>query len=50
MDVDLSTKLSNGRIDRKRIDKRKQKKSKIAFTKYSDRLAAKKKKSENWAH
>ncbi|KAH7308224.1 hypothetical protein B0I35DRAFT_483496 [Stachybotrys elegans] len=44
MDVD-SAKPSKARTDRKRIDKRKQKKSGIVFSKYSDRLAAKKKKA-----
>jgi hypothetical protein len=45
MEVDL-TKPSSGRITKKRVDKRRQKSSGIVFQKYSDRLAAKKKKSE----
>ncbi|PNY29775.1 Uncharacterized protein TCAP_00313 [Tolypocladium capitatum] len=48
MQVDVK-KLSTARIGKKRIDKRKQKKSKVVFTKYSDRLAAKKKKSKGTA-
>jgi hypothetical protein len=36
---------SRPRSDKKKIDKRKQKKSGIVFQKYSDRLAARKKKS-----
>ncbi|KND91494.1 hypothetical protein TOPH_03753 [Tolypocladium ophioglossoides CBS 100239] len=42
MEIDAK-KPSKARIGKKRIDKRKQKKSKVVFTKYSDRLAAKKK-------
>jgi hypothetical protein len=41
MEVDSNPPKS--RIGKKRIDKRKQKKSSIAFTKHSDRLAKKKK-------
>ncbi len=42
MELD-SSKPSSGRIDKKRIQKRSQKKSSIVFRKHSDRLAAKKK-------
>ncbi|KAK5997424.1 hypothetical protein PT974_02780 [Cladobotryum mycophilum] len=45
MEVDSSSKSSSTRIGKKRIDKRKQKTSKIVFSKYSDRQAAKKKRS-----
>lgn len=41
MDVD-SKKTSKARIDKKRIGKRKAKKSKIVFPKYSDRAGKKK--------
>ncbi|KOS16676.1 hypothetical protein ESCO_004606 [Escovopsis weberi] len=44
MDVD-SAKPSAGRITKRRIDKRKQKKSGIVFKKYSDRVAGGKKRS-----
>ncbi|KEY64318.1 hypothetical protein S7711_06362 [Stachybotrys chartarum IBT 7711] len=43
MELD-SEKPSKPRADRKRIDKKKPKKSSLVFQKYSDRLAAKKKK------
>lgn len=45
MDVDAPTKSSRPRIGKNRINKRQQKKSKVVFPKYSDKLAAKKKKS-----
>ncbi|KAM0428240.1 hypothetical protein ACHAPT_007141 [Fusarium lateritium] len=44
MDVD-SVKPSSGRIEKKRSDKRKQKKSKIVFSSYASRQKGKKKRS-----
>lgn len=44
MELESSSKLSTARIGKKGINKRKQKKSSITFTKYSDRAASKKKK------
>ncbi|KAF4468654.1 family UPF0642 [Fusarium albosuccineum] len=44
MEVD-SVKPSSGRIEKRRVDKRKQKSSKIVFRKYSDRQKGKKKRS-----
>ncbi|KAF7544630.1 hypothetical protein G7Z17_g9805 [Cylindrodendrum hubeiense] len=48
MDVD-SAKPSTARNDKKRVDKRRVKKAGIVFRKYSDRIAAKKKKAASSA-
>ncbi|OAA34420.1 putative protein family UPF0642 [Metarhizium rileyi] len=43
--MEIDSKPSKSRIGKKRVDKRRQKKSSIVFTKHSDRLAKKKKSS-----
>lgn len=43
--MDVDAKPSKARIGKKRVDKRRVKKAGIVFRKYSDRIAAKKKKA-----